>query len=78
MPVLVEDRDRLAAALSARGIPASPWWAGYNRHLNFDGQTEACHLKDHVLSLPAHQYLGAAEITHIAETLRGLIVPGVR
>ena len=73
MPVLVENRDALAAALVARGIAATPWWAGYNRHLDFKGHPEACHLKNRVLSLPCHQYLGEAEISYISHALRGLI-----
>lgn len=73
MPVLVENRDALSAALVAQKISATPWWAGYNRNLDFDSSADACHLKDHVLSLPAHQYLGTAEINHIAGVLRDVI-----
>ncbi len=76
MPVLVERRDALAAELGARGIAATPWWAGYSRHLDFTGQTGACHLKDHLLSLPVHQYLGAGAVSHIAATLGELIARG--
>ena len=72
MPVLVENRDALVAALTARGIAATPWWAGYNRHLDWSGCEDACHLKDHVLSLPLHQYLAPEAIEHIAHELRGL------
>ncbi len=74
MPVLTEghDRDALAAALAARGIAATPWWAGYNRHLDWTGCADACHLKDHVLSLPLHQYLTPKAIAHIAAELRAL------
>lgn len=70
MPVLVNNRDALAAALVQSGIAATPWWAGYHRHLDFKDQPEACHLKDHVLSLPCHQYLGEVEINHICQVLR--------
>lgn len=76
MPVLVEDRDAIAAALQARGIAATPWWAGYNRHLDFTGQAEARYLKDHVLSLPVHQYLGEGAPAHVVATLRSLLRPG--
>jgi dTDP-4-amino-4,6-dideoxygalactose transaminase len=76
MPVLVEDRDALAAALQARGMAATPWWAGYNRHLDFTGQTEACFLKDHVLSLPVHQDLGQGAPAHVLGELRRLVSPG--
>lgn len=72
MPVLVENRDALAAALTSLGIAATPWWAGYNRRLNFAGQSAAHHLKDHVLSLPCHQYLGKSEILEICTAVAGL------
>ncbi len=76
MPVLVKGRDALAAALAARGIPATPWWAGYNRHLDWAGCADACHLKDHVLSLPLHQYLEPAAIGYIAKELHVLLQVG--
>ena len=73
MPVLVADRDAVAAGLAARGIPATPWWAGYDRHLDWDGFDDARHLKNHVLSLPAHQFLGAEHVTHMAAELRAAL-----
>jgi len=76
MPVLVADRNRIAAELQARGIAATPWWAGYNRRLNWAGLTDAAYLKDHVLSLPLHQFLGAEHVNHIVRTLRDVMLPG--
>ena len=73
MPVLVEDRDTLARALQARGIAATPWWAGYNRNLDWTGQDDAAWLKERMLALPAHQFLGEAHVAHICDTLRDLI-----
>lgn len=73
MPILTDNRDTLAGALVARGIPATPWWAGYNRHLDWTGCKDACHLKDHVLSLPLHQYLEPDAIRHIAQELHNLL-----
>lgn len=73
MPVLTENRDALVAALTARGIAATPWWAGYNRYLDWSGCADACYLKDHVLSLPLHQYLAPEAIEHIAKELRELV-----
>lgn len=70
MPVLVANRDRIAARLQARGIAATPWWAGYNRRLDWTGLSDAAYLKDHVLSLPLHQFLGPDHITHIVGALR--------
>lgn len=69
MPVLVADRNRIATELQSRGIPATPWWAGYNRHLNWSGQTDAIYLKNHVLSLPLHQFLGADHINYMVAVL---------
>ncbi len=76
MAVLVQNRDAVAAALVRRGIAATPWWAGYNRDLDFKDQPEGRHLKDHVLALPCHHYLGHAEITHICRMLREVIPSG--
>lgn len=75
MPVLVEDRDRLAQALIAQGIAATPWWAGYDRNLDFSDGGGAAYLKDHILSLPVHQDLGAGApgrvVAALAKALRG-------
>lgn len=69
MPVLVADRDRIAAALQAEGIAAVPWWAGYHRGLDFAGQAGARALKDGVLALPVHQDLGPGAVAHIIAAL---------
>jgi dTDP-4-amino-4,6-dideoxygalactose transaminase len=75
MPVLIKSmsRDGLARALQAEGIGATPWWAGYNRRLDFTGHQEACALKDSVLFLPAHPWLEVAAIDHIASRVAALI-----
>lgn len=73
MPVLTNNRDALAAALVARGIPATPWWAGYNQHLDWTACEDACYLKDHVLALPLDQYLEPVTIKHIAQELHMLL-----
>lgn len=70
MPVLTDNRDVLSATLIARGIPATSWWSGYNRYLDWTGCEDARYLKDHVISLPLHQYLEPAAIEYIARTLR--------
>ena len=70
MPVIVQRRDEIAQVLQARGIGATPWWAGFNRNLDWQGQSGALALKNNVLSLPLHQYLGAAHLDHIAEQLK--------
>ncbi|TGD61192.1 hypothetical protein EYC08_19145 [Tabrizicola sp. WMC-M-20] len=70
-------RDALVRALQAEGIAATPWWAGYNRHLDFSDHPDADlssarHLKDTVLSLPIHQYFGPAQIAHVARRVKSL------
>ncbi|WP_171239010.1 DegT/DnrJ/EryC1/StrS family aminotransferase [Ruegeria sp. HKCCA5763] len=73
MPLLVADRDRVARDLQARGIGATPWWAGFNRNLDWTGQDEAMALKNNVLSLPLHQFLGPAHLDHIVTQLRQVL-----
>lgn len=68
-PVLVDDRDALAARLSARAIAATPWWSGYHRKLTWDGFDDAQFLKDHVLSLPCGQHLDRRHIALIVSEL---------
>ena len=69
MPVIVDRRDQVAQTLQARGIGVTPWWAGFNRNLDWQGQSGAMALKNDVLSLPLHQFLGATHLDHIAEQL---------
>jgi dTDP-4-amino-4,6-dideoxygalactose transaminase len=76
MPVLVENRDALVRALVACGIAATPWWSGYSRRLDFSRVPDACYLKDHVLSLPCHQFMGPVEVHHITTELHRLISLG--
>jgi perosamine synthetase len=72
-PVLVSNRDQIAADLQSRGIGATPWWAGYHQGLDFGGFEDACYLKDHVLSLPVHQGLGQEHISYIMAQLHALM-----
>jgi dTDP-4-amino-4,6-dideoxygalactose transaminase len=70
-------RDALVAALQAEGIAATPWWAGYNRafdHADRPGADLAAAraLKDRVLALPVHQYLGPGAPGHMAARLAAL------
>lgn len=73
MPLLVAGRDRVTRDLQARGIGATPWWAGFNRNLDWTGQDEAIALKNNVLSLPLHQFLGSAHLEHIVTQLRQVL-----
>ena len=71
MPVMIANRDRVAWALQARGIGVTPWWAGFHRQLNWEGQDEAMRLKNGVLSLPLHPALGPAHLEYIVSKLKG-------
>jgi dTDP-4-amino-4,6-dideoxygalactose transaminase len=75
MPLLVEAarRNRLAAALLAEGIEATPWWAGEHRGIDFTGQDVARDLKARVLFLPAHPGIPASGIDHMAARLQALL-----
>ena len=75
MPVLVENRDRIAAQLAALGIAANPWWAGYHRALDFTPFPSACALKDHVLSLPLYPALDPRHLHTIVAALEPLLQP---
>lgn len=75
MPVLVQDRDRLARELAAMGIAVAPWWAGYHRGLDFAPFPEARHLKDHVLALPLHPGLTEGQIAAVVAALKARIQP---
>lgn len=71
MPVRVRHgrRNALVHSLKSVGIPATAWWSGYNRFLDFSAVPEACALKDSVLSLPMHQYLDTSAIDHITQQM---------
>lgn len=73
MPVMVADRDRVVQTLQSKGIGATPWWAGFNRNLDWSGQEEAMALKNKALSLPLHQYLGAAHLDYITAQLQAAL-----
>lgn len=69
LPLVVPGRDRVARVLQARGIGATPWWAGFDRHLDWTGQETAVQLKSSVLALPLHPYLSDGAIPHILTAL---------
>jgi perosamine synthetase len=75
MPILVDDRDALSAALTAQGISATPWWAGFHQGIDFSTFPEACYLKNHILALPLHQGMGPAHIAHVVAQLGALMRP---
>lgn len=71
--VYVQNRDVVARRLQARGIAATPWWAGYNRNLDWSGQDEAIALKETILGLPVHQSLTPDHQRHIARILQDVL-----
>lgn len=74
MPIRVrqDQRNALVRNLKAAGIPATAWWSGYNRFLDFTAVPDACALKDSVVSLPMHQYLDISAIDHITDHVNTL------
>lgn len=73
-PVYVNNRDEVARRLQAEGIAATPWWAGYSRHLDWTGQDEAVLLKETILGLPVHQTLTPKHQDYIADVLNDVLV----
>lgn len=71
--VYVKNRDEVARRLQARGIAATPWWAGYNRNLDWIGQDEAITLKETILGLPVHQALTPDHQRNIATALLDIL-----
>jgi perosamine synthetase len=75
MPILVDNRDALSAALTAQGISATPWWAGFHQAIDFSAFPEACDLKNRILALPLHQGMGPAHVAHVVAQLGALMRP---
>jgi perosamine synthetase len=75
MPVLVENRDALCAALTAQGIGATPWWAGFHQGIDVSGFPDAAYLKNHLLALPLHQTMGTAHVAHVVDRLTAAMRP---
>lgn len=72
-PVIVEERDRLCAALNELLIDAVPFWAGYHKGISWQDYPDACFLKNNLLALPAHQDLTEEDVLYIADNLIRLI-----
>ncbi|MEH6525470.1 MAG: DegT/DnrJ/EryC1/StrS family aminotransferase [Sneathiella sp.] len=72
-PILVSKQEILCKALNEAQIDATPWWSGYHLGLDWDNQEAACFLKDHLISLPIHQYLEPKQIVYMIETLKKLL-----
>jgi perosamine synthetase len=63
-PFIVEDRHVWYAGLDSMGVLVHGW-PGYYPGLNWDEYPEACELKDNLLGLPVHQYLGLRHMRHM-------------
>lgn len=72
-PLLLENRDAVAAALQTQGIEAIPWWGGFHRGLDWSGQDNAIFLKNNMLALPLHPGLERRHIDHISQTLLRIV-----
>ena len=75
MPILIEHRDILCAALTAQGIGVTPWWAGFHQRIDVSGFPDACYLKNHLLALPLHQTMGPAHVAHVVDRLSAAMQP---
>jgi dTDP-4-amino-4,6-dideoxygalactose transaminase len=74
LPLLVSNRDSLAANLQEMGVSAFPWWAGFHRFgLNWNGFPDACFLKSHLLTLPIDQDMDSRRIGELAALIARLL-----
>lgn len=69
MPVLIPNRDRIAAELQAADIDVSAWWAGFHQGLDWIAVGDALKLKNNVLSLPLTPHLKRPGIARIVKLL---------
>ncbi|MWD29587.1 hypothetical protein E0K89_019075 [Aquicoccus sp. SCR17] len=74
MPIIVRNRDHIARMLQADGFEATPWWGGFNRRVEWSGQTDAIWLKSHVLSLPLDQSMEELDIRNMVNKLCEVVV----
>lgn len=70
-PLRLSERNRIARALTAQGIPVPTWWEGCSRRLDWSGPetADARCLKAEVLLLPVDQGRRPAEMPGIARAL---------
>ncbi len=79
-PILVDDRDRLAAELKERGIPTGVHYrAALTRTGAFGAGADPCPVAeeraDRQLSLPIHPHLTGDDVVRVAESVAELAVP---
>lgn len=66
-PILVKDKHAAAQALWARGVSAVEFWNDGDKAASQADFPETQFLRDHLLELPLHQDLGAAQIDYVAD-----------
>jgi len=74
LPVWVSRRATLVAELSRHGIEPFVFGAFAHPALPSEGFAETQILRDHILCLPVHQYLGEPELAYVAQVLGPLLV----
>jgi dTDP-4-amino-4,6-dideoxygalactose transaminase len=65
-PILVPDKHAAARALRARGVDAVQFWNEGDPQAQ-EGFPDVRFLREHVLELPLHQDLTAAQVEHVAD-----------
>jgi len=71
-PILVEDKPSVAQALWRRGIAAVQFWNEGDPEADAAGAADARFLRRHVLELPIHQDITAAQLDYMAEEVTSL------
>jgi len=71
-PLLVSDKPSTARALRERGIQAVEFWNSGDVEATGTGFEDAQFLRDHVLELPIHQDITAAQLDYMADHVLGL------
>jgi hypothetical protein len=71
-PILVEDKKAAAKALRARGVSAVEFWNDEHPHAAPHSGADARFLRAHVLELPIHQDVTAAQVGYIADQVQRL------
>lgn len=71
-PLLVRNKAAVARALRERRITAVEFWNHGDPEAERGGHTDARYLREHLLELPIHQDVSAAQIDYMAEQVLGL------
>lgn len=71
-PILVEDKRAVAEALWRRGIAAVQFWNEGDPEADEAGASDARFLRRHVLELPIHQDVTAAQLEYTADQVSSL------